>query len=144
MKNPEPEAVPILPPITGIRAHFLDVPEFHLSSSKLIVVPQDQLKVFARLVVPKKPCLQQMDSKQNYHVVDVLLEHNDGTTSTLKVHWTGHNPAAVSLDGMKYYYGETDEFPDGATRIMRLLAKYEFDSLQSLETHGTKEGGDGI
>jgi hypothetical protein len=132
-KKSEPEAIPVLPPVSGIKAQFLDVPQFSLSSSEWIVVPDDQLDSFARLVVPAKPCLQQIDTKRSYHVVNVILEHKDGTSTTLIVRWTGHNPAAVSLDGSKYYYGGMDEFPDGATRIMRILAKHEFDARASLE-----------
>ena len=136
----KPEAVPVLLPIAGIKARLLDVPEFSLSRSALIEIPLDQLKVFARLVVPTAPCLQQIDPKLSYHVADVIIEHNDGTFSTLMVRWTGHNPAAISLDGSKYYYGELDEFPDGATRIMRLLGEYEFNSRKSIKNQGIEKG----
>jgi len=62
----------------------------------------------------------------HYLVADVFLEHEDGSKSTVTVRWTGHNPAAVSLDGRKYYYGGTDAFPDGASKVIRLLREYDY------------------
>jgi hypothetical protein len=57
----------------------------------------------------------------HYSVAEVYLEHADGTTSTVDVRWTGHNPPAVSLDKRNYFNGGKDEFPDGAIGIVRLL-----------------------
>jgi hypothetical protein len=63
-------------------------------------------------------------------VADVLVQHTDGASTKLFVRWTGHNPAAISLDDHNFYYGGTDEFPDGATKIIRLLNDYDFQSKQ--------------
>ena len=46
------------------------------------------------------------------HVADVTAHHPDGSTTTLIVRWTGHNPAAVSIDDRNFYYGGSDEFPE--------------------------------
>ena len=127
--NPgQSKSIPVLPPIAKITASLRDVPEFSLEAVDLIVVPEDQVATFAKLVLPTRPCQQQIHPERSYHVADVLLDHSDGTKTGLIIRWTGHNPAAVSIDGRKYYYGGRDEFPDGATRIMRLLGEYDFNS----------------
>jgi hypothetical protein len=59
----KPDSVPVLPSITAIKARLLEVPEFSLKSSDLIEVPDDQIELFARLVVPTSHCLQQIDPK---------------------------------------------------------------------------------
>jgi len=106
------------------------VPDLRIPGIELVEVPASDLSTFANLITPASPCLQEQGIRlkpdMHYLVADVFLEHQDGSKSNVTVRWTGHNPAAVSLDGRKYYYGGTDAFPDGATRIIRLLREYDY------------------
>jgi hypothetical protein len=119
---------PALRPIAGISARVYAVPELGFSAIDSVEVPPDNLRAFAVLITPTAPCVQEIDPKMHYHVADVLVRHPDGSTTTLLVRWTGHGPAAVSIDGRQYYYGGSDPFPDGATRIVRLLNEYHYNS----------------
>ena len=120
--------LPVLPPIDRITARVHELPAFRLPAIETVSVPGDQLSSFAKLITPVGPC--QIDVKMNYSIADVFVHHKDGTTSTLLIRWTGHNPAAITFDDKTYFFGGTDEFPDGATRILRLLRKYDFDSRE--------------
>lgn len=93
-----------------------------------VEVPVDQIAVVANLVTPIELCKQQITPDIHYLVADLQIEHTDGSTTTLHVHWTGHNPAAVSLDEHTFYYGGVDEAPDGAMRLLQLLRSYKNDS----------------
>lgn len=121
-------ATPILRPIAKMSARVYSVPELGFSAINSVEVPQAQLPVFAELITPIEPSLQTINHKMHYRVADVFVQHTDGTSTTLIVRWTGHNPAAISLDDRSYYYGGIDEFPDGATRIVRLLNEYHYQS----------------
>ena len=120
--------IPTLRPIAKISAQVRDVPEFGLTPIDRVEVPDEHLSSFAKLITPTKPCLQNINSSTNYRVADVTIHHTDGTETTLIVRWTGANPAAISLDDRNFYYGGRDAFPDGATRIVRLLAEYKYES----------------
>ena len=120
----QPEPPPKLRPIAGISARIHAVPEWSNPPIDSVEVPQEEVPAFAVLITPTEPCVQTIDPKMHYHVADVVVRHPDGSTTSLIVRWTGHNPAAVSLDGREYYYGGSDNFPDGATRIVRLLYQY--------------------
>jgi hypothetical protein len=124
----QPGPPPKLPPITGISARIHAVPETSFEAIDSVEVPQEVVPAFAVLITPTEPCVQTIDPKMHYHVADVVVRHPDGSTTSLIVRWTGHNPAAVSLDGREYYYGGSDDFPDGATRIVRLLYQYHHQS----------------
>jgi hypothetical protein len=126
-RQPAPPT-PKLRPIAKISARVHAVPEWRTSAIDRVEVPEEQMAAFAILITPTEPCVQNIDSKIHYHVADVFLQHKDGSTTTLIVRWTGHNPAAISLDGRNYYYGGSDDFPDGATRILRLLHEYHYQS----------------
>jgi hypothetical protein len=115
---------PALRPITKISGKVYSVPELGISAIDSVEVPQEQVSAFAVLITPTKPCAQDIDPQMNYHVADVYVQHQDRRTTTLIVRWTGHNPAALSLDDCNYYYGGSDDFPDGARRIIRLLNEY--------------------
>ena len=117
-------ATPILRPISKISARVYAVPELGLSAINSVDVPEAQVSIFARLITPTEPCVQAIRREMHFHVADVFVQHKDGSTTTLLVRWTGHNPAAISLDDRDYFYGGSDLFPDGATRILRLLHKY--------------------
>jgi hypothetical protein len=123
-------AIPKLRPIANISARVYAVPELGISAINSVEVPEAQLSAFARLITPTEPCVQTIRREMHYHVADVFVQHIDGTTTKLLVRWTGHNPAAISLDDRNYYYGGTDEFPDGATRIVRLLNEYHYQSRE--------------
>jgi hypothetical protein len=119
---------PTLRPIAKITARVYAVPDLGFSAIDFVEVPQEHLPAFANLITPIEPCIQTIDPSMHYHVADVFIEHQDGSTTTLVVRWTGHNPAALSLDDRNYYYGGSDAFPDGATRIIRLLNEYHHRS----------------
>lgn len=123
--------IPVLHPISKITAVVHAVPGFSVVAINSVEVPQSQLSSFARLITPMEPCLQKIHPDEHHHVADVYVEHIDGTQTKLIVRWTGHGPAAVSLDGRYYYYGGSDEFPDGATSILRLLSEYNYKSQHS-------------
>jgi hypothetical protein len=121
-------STPMLRPIAEISASVRAVPELGISAINFVEIPQPHLSAFAKLITPTRPCIQEIKREMHYHVADVFVQHTDGTTTTLIVRWTGHNPAAISLDDRNYYYGGTDEFPDGATKIIRLLNEYHYQS----------------
>lgn len=129
------ESIPVLPPAIRITATLHSVPDLKIPGIQRVEVPESQLSNFANLISPRGLCLQEQEIRLKpdtyYLVADVVLEHQDGSKSNVAVRWTGHNPAAVSLDGKKYYYGGTDAFPDGATRIMRLLREYDYQAQKS-------------
>ncbi len=116
---------PKLPPIAKISAKVHAVPELGFSAIDHVEVPQEHISEFATLITPTTPCVQTIDRTMRYHVADVVVQHEDGSTTKLVVRWTGHNPAAISLDDSHYFYGGSDDFPDGATRIIRLLNQYQ-------------------
>jgi hypothetical protein len=126
------ESIPVLPPVVRITATLHSVPDLKIPGIQRVEVPASQISSFAKLISPAGLCLQEQEIRLKpdtfYLVADVVLEHQHGSKSNVTVRWTGHNPAAVSLDGKKYYYGGTDAFPDGATRIMRLLREYDYQA----------------
>jgi hypothetical protein len=124
----QPAPPPKLRPISGISGRILTVPEFSFEARDSVEVPQEEVPAFAVLITPAKRCVQTIYPEEHHHVADVVVRHPDGSTTSLIVRWTGHNPAAVSLDGENYYYGGSDDFPDGATRIVRLLYQYHHQS----------------
>ena len=119
---------PSLRPVVKISARVHAVPDLLIGAIDCVEVPEGEMSAFAKLITPTEPCGQAIDSTMHHHVADVFLQHKDGSTTTLIVRWTGHNPAAISLDDHSYYYGGSDDFPDGATRIVRLLHKYHHRS----------------
>jgi hypothetical protein len=123
-----PTPTPTLPPIVKISAKVYAVPGWFNEPIELVEVPQESVPAFAKLITPIEPCIQTIDSEMHHHVADITVQHPDGSDTTLIVRWTGHNPAAISLDGRNYYYGGSDDFPDGATRILQLLNEYHYQS----------------
>lgn len=122
-------SMPSLRPISSISAQVRAVPELGIVSIDQVDVPTEHIATFAHLVTPTKLCAEEIRSSANYHVADVTIRHSDGTETTLIVRWTGANPAAISLDDRTFYYGGSDAFPDGATRIVRLLNEYKYNSF---------------
>lgn len=127
-KKPIPP-VPVLRPISKISATLHDVPNLGVAGIPSIDIPSSELSNFANLVTPQSPCKQKID-KMDYHIADIFVQHTDGTSTKLMVRWTGHNPAAISLNDEFFFYGGMDEFPDGGTRIIRLLNTYHFESIK--------------
>jgi hypothetical protein len=119
-------ATPALPPIVKISASVRAVPELGISAIESVEVPQESVPAFAKLITPVEPSKQTIRPDMHYHVADITAQHPDGSTTTLIVRWTGHNPAALSLDDRTFFYGGSDEFPDGATRLVRLLNEYHY------------------
>ena len=124
-------AIPVMKPIARIVATTFDVPDMDIQGIEAVEVPADQVAIIAKLVTPTELCKQQIEPDIHYHVADLRIEHTDGSTTTLHVHWTGHNPAAVSLDERTFYYGGVDEAPDGAMRLLQLLRSYKNDSVRN-------------
>jgi hypothetical protein len=122
--------VPMLGSISSISATLHDVPDMSLTGIPNVDVPVDQIALFSKLITPTGPCQQEIRPDLSYHVADVRVVHPDGSKTDLVVRYTGFNPAAISFDGKKYYYGGVDAAPDGAMRIVRLLREYDFDSKQ--------------
>ena len=95
-------------------------------------MPESERPKFANLISPKKPSVQEQGIKDKpdlyRHVADVVIEHQDKSKSQLSVRWTGNNPAAISLDGNKYFDGGGD-----AMTILRQLQEYHFQA-QSKES----------
>lgn len=121
------EPIPVLKPIDSINAYVKSVPDWGLSPTESIEVPQSELPAFVKLITPQSVCLQRIDRDVSYHLADIVVRHTDDTESTLMVFSTGHNPAALSFDNKTFYYGGRDDFPDGATRIVRLLREYDHE-----------------
>jgi hypothetical protein len=129
-RQPASSTPPTLRPIAKIAAKVYAVPELGFSAIDSVEVPQEHMAAFATLITPTESCVQAIDPSMHYHVADVFIQHRDGSSTTLVVRWTGHGPAAVSLDDCNYFYGGSDAFPDGATRIVRLLNEYHYRSQQ--------------
>lgn len=119
----KPERIPILPPIVSITARVPAMPQFRVPAIEAVSVPDEQVSSFAKLITPTVP--YQINTELDYLVAELFIQHVDSSESKLFVRWTGHNPAAVSLDDHTYYLGGIDEFPDGGTRILRLLHEYD-------------------
>lgn len=117
--NSNPLRVPTIRPVVKMKARIYAVPDYPVEPVDNVEVPDEYIPLLVNLITPIEPC--QIDRNRNFHFADVTATHADGTNTTLEVRWTGNNPAAISLDGVNYYYGGTDEFPDGATRILRIL-----------------------
>lgn len=122
-----PAPIPTLRPIAKISAQLRAVPDLGIMPIDYVEVPEEHLPSFAKLITPTEPCLQNIKSSTNYQIADVTAHHTDGTETTLIVRWTGAGPAAISLDDRNFYYGGSDAFPDGATRIARLLQEYKHE-----------------
>ena len=118
------QAVPKLQGVTQIRAHVPSVPQLAVDEIDAVSVPDSQLAQLSALVTPSEPCMQQIDKREHYLVAIVELFHSDGTKTTVYVRWTGHNPAAVSLDDEHFFYGGKPEAGDGAVKILQLLMQY--------------------
>lgn len=108
------ESIPALSPVVRITATLHSVPDLKIPGIQRVEVPVSQLSNFAKLISPAGHCLQEQEIRLKpdtyYLVADVVLEHQDGSKSNITVRGTGHNPAAVSLDGKKYYYGGTQRW----------------------------------
>ncbi|MEM7474335.1 MAG: hypothetical protein AAF483_05025 [Planctomycetota bacterium] len=87
-----------------------------------IRVPQEELRSFLPYVLPQTVC--EVGAKRFPKVAEVRLTQNDGSEVKLGVYWTGHNPAAVSVDGVVFFYAKVSEFPDGAIQVIRFLHDY--------------------
>jgi hypothetical protein len=119
------KTIPTFEPVSMISAKIYSVPELGITPVDIVEVPKDQIPSFLKLITPTKLYNNQIKKEMHYHVADVCLHHTDGKVTTLIVRWTGHNPAAISLDDRVYFWGGTDGFPDGAFRIIRFLFSYK-------------------
>jgi len=122
--------VPVLRPISKISATLHDVPKLGVAGIPSIEIPSSELSNFSNFITPQSQCKQTIKKNMHYHIADIFIQHTDGTSTKLFVRWTGHNPAAISLDDEFFFYGGMDEFPDGGTRIIRLLNSYHYESIK--------------
>jgi hypothetical protein len=121
-------APPVLLPAKSITARLHSVPELGIQAIEHVEVPDEELSHFLRLVTPQQFVTVGVRPSTDYHVADVYLHHDDSKVTEITVRWMGHNPAAVTIDGSDYFFASTDDFPDGAIRIARLLAEFNFRS----------------
>lgn len=125
------EIIPSLPPITRITATLHPLPDQKILGIDDVEVPESELRVFANLIIPSAPCLDQrgieLHPEMYCRIADVVVGHKDGSTSRLVIRDTGKNPPAVSLDGSKYYYSSGTN----AFEIVRLLSRYDYESQKS-------------
>ena len=114
------KSAPVIQPAVRVSGRILSVPELGITPVESITVPEAEIPNLIRLVSPTTADFD-VNIKLHHHVADVVLEHADGSITTIHVRWTGHNPAAVSVDGSNYFLGGSDEFPDGAMDTIRFL-----------------------
>lgn len=115
--------VPPLAPVSSVNGTLYDVPELGIRSSETIDVPTSEIPKILNLAWPTEPCDRDVGSNST-PIARLEIIHANGSTTELIVGWTGHNLAAVSLEDGVFFYGGLDDFPDGATRIARLLREY--------------------
>lgn len=117
---------PKLAPIIKISAKVYPVPEMFLQATEWVQISEDYLEDLSHLITPNEPCQQVINSKTGCnHVADVKAFHPDGSCTPLMVYWTGHNPAAISLDKRFYFYGGSQKAVDGASKVVELIYRSE-------------------
>lgn len=124
-KQPAP---PILPAPTRITAHLHSVPDIGIKGIGKVEIPQDYIEEVLKIVTPVTFFKSGIRPDLHYHVADVYLHHESSNTTTITVRYTGHNPAAVTVDGVNYFYASIDGPIDGATGLANLLAKLHFEA----------------
>jgi hypothetical protein len=76
------------------------------------------------MISPKSKIDMNLPESKFPHVADIFLYYADGKRKTLIVRWTGHNPAALSFDGLVYYWADDDGKNDGGLNLLRMLKYY--------------------
>jgi hypothetical protein len=114
-------AVPTLPATTRITAQVHSVRDMGIESIDHVEVPQEYVPQILKIVTPVTFLKVGIRPSLNYHVADVYLHHQDSKVTKLEVRFTGHNPAAVTVDGSNYFSASTDGPIDGARALANLL-----------------------
>ncbi len=121
-------APPTFPATSRITARVHSVPDMVIETIDHVEVPQQHIPKIMQLVTPVTYIESGIEPRLNYHVADVYLHHQDSNkVTTIEVRFTGHNPAAVTVDGGNYFYAPVDG-RDGARALSILLAKYHFQA----------------
>lgn len=120
--------IPKFDKIIKINATLFAVPELSIESIECIEIPFNKIEEFSKLITPNEHCNDTILHSFHFLVAKITLYFKNNTTADIYVRWTGHNPAALSLDDKKFYNGSIDVFPDGALGIVRVLKQYNFES----------------
>lgn len=122
-----PPTAPVVPKsqsIAFIEGEILDAPDLGLERFGPVRVPQQEMRDFLPLITPHGPVDPALKPDTSPAVSVITINYSDSSVDIIQVKHTGHNPAALSVNGGPYYYGGTDRFPDGGIRICRLLKSY--------------------
>jgi hypothetical protein len=125
---PKQTALPTLPATIRVTAQLYSVPDMGIEGIDRVEVPQDHVPQILKIVTPVTFIKGGVVPELNYHVADVYLHHEDFNVTKIKVRFTGHNPAAVTVDGVNYFYASVDGPADGARGLARLLARFHFEA----------------
>ncbi|UUO05178.1 hypothetical protein M4951_17545 [Blastopirellula sp. J2-11] len=126
-----PPSAPTFPAIERVTAQVhssreMSVPEIE----KVEVPPEDTMEVL-RMVLPVTFKKDGIRPHLNFHIADVYLHHKDSSVTKIEVRCTGHNPAAVTVDGSNYFYASIDGPADGARGLVDLLMMIDFKEKKS-------------
>jgi len=88
-----------------------------------VEVPQEHIPQILKIVTPVTFVEGGIRPKLNYHVADVYLHHEDSKVTKIELRHTGHNPAAITVDGSTYFYASIDGPVDGARELVFLLTE---------------------
>jgi hypothetical protein len=135
-KQPAP---PSLSATTHITAHLHSVPDLRIKRIGNVEVPQDRLQEVLEMVTPVTFISGGIVPDLHHHVADVYLHHEDSSVTKITVRYTGHNPAAVSVDGVNYFYASADGPIDGGTALARLLAQLHFEAQRDKQDDNARD-----
>src|SRR5262249_42120561 len=87
-------------------------------------IPAEKLDLAFRLLTPASYFEGGVHEFITPIVPEAVINHADGTETSVLVRDHGHNPAVVTVDGRNYFYGRND--PDvhaGAVQLIRLVTE---------------------
>jgi hypothetical protein len=94
-----------------------------ITESIRIVVKKGAIAKVHKLVTPTRIIEGGVKNSLNPLVATIQVDYPDGRTAKLFVRWMGKNPAAVSFDDEKYYWGDGGgDCGDGAVELIRVLS----------------------
>ncbi len=115
--------IPKMKPVKRVVGTLLVVPDLGIRPGTSIDVPASEIGKLLSLAWPAENCDSELGERST-PIARLEIFHEDGSKTDISVRWTGSNPAAVTMDNKAYFLGGYDDFPDGATRIARLLRDY--------------------
>jgi hypothetical protein len=117
----QPPATPRFPPPKAMTVILYPAPEWNRTSSPPANIPAEKLDYAWRLVTPDTYYRGGVNDWITPLMGEVILTHEDGSSTRLLVRWSGHNPALISVDGRHYFYGRADkDIHDGGVQLIRL------------------------